>query len=473
MFGDLDHFYDDEETLDLLRRYKEMLLQKNADFFDLYEFESIIDYFSEQYNFKDAINVVCMAIKQHPHDTSMKIRYAQLLIENLKPGKALRVINSLGNAENDNYELFLSKGIALNITGKSKEAQVAFNQALKLSEHFKDEVAYNIAQSYMQFSIYNTAVKYLLLAYHYNKSNILVLYDLGICYEKMNQYQKGIYYYRKYLELDPFAEHVWHNLGLLFSKSGEYGQAIDCFDYSIAINSQFVPAYFSKASAFKLCRSYSEAIAVYNELLIEDPTNAKALCDIGNCYFEMGNLKEAIQCFKLSMELSIDFADAWYGIGLVKFKTKKYHSGIQAFKKAIQADPLQGKYWSALGDIYHKARRYSKSIDAFSRAAELDPENLNIKLNLAQILFKKKHIHEAIFVLLKSYDKFSDDVQVNYKLAAYHAYLHRMFEAQLYFQKALNLNYKASVMIFKQFPKTRSIQVFQTLANQHLPHTQN
>lgn len=470
MFGDLDHFYDDEETLDLLRRYKEMLLQKSADFFDLYEFESIIDYFSEQYNFKDAINVVCMAIKQHPHDTSMKIRYAQLLIENLKPGKAIRVINGLGESENDNYELFLAKGIALNITGKSKEAQAAFNQALKLSDQFKDEVAYNIAQSYMQFSLYNTAVKYLLLAYHYNKSNILVLYDLGVCYEKLNQHQKGIYYYQKYLEVDPFAEHVWHNLGLLFSKNIEYPQATECFDYSIAINSQFIPAYFSKAAMYKLCGLYSEAISVYNELLIEDASNAKALCDIGNCYFQMGNLTEALQCFKLTLELSVDYADAWYGMGQVKFKTKKYHSGIQAFKKAIQADPLQARYWVNLGDIYHRTRRYSKSINAYSRAAELEPENLDIILSLAQILFKKKHIHEAIFVLLKCYDKFSNDVQINYKLAAYHAYLHKMFEAQLYFQKALNLNYKVSVMIFKQFPKTRSILAFQTLANQHQHH---
>jgi tetratricopeptide (TPR) repeat protein len=103
----------------------------------------------------------------------------------------------------------------------------------------------------------------------------------------------------------------------------------------------------------------------------------------------------------------------------------------------------------------------------------MDPENLEIKLTLAQILFKKKHIHEAIFVLLRCYDKYSDDVQVNYKLAAYHAYLHKMFEAQLYFQKALNLNYKVSVMIFKQFPKTRSIQAFQTLASQYPHHTQN
>lgn len=471
MFGDLDHFYDDEETLDLLRRYKEMMLQKNTDFFDLYEFESIIDYFSEQYNFRDAINVVCLAIKQHPQDTSMKIRYAQLLIENLKPGKALRVINGLKDAENDNYELFLAKGIALNITGKAREAQESFNQALKLSSNFRDEVAYSIAQSYMQFYMYSTAIKYLLLAHHYNKSNILVLYDMGICYEKLNQYSKGVYFYQKYLELDPFAEHVWHNLGLLFSKSGDFPAATECFDYSIAINPQFIPAYFSKAGMYKFRGLYPEAIAVYNELILEDSTNAKALCDIGNCYIHTGNYSEAVRLYKMTLELSVDYADAWYGIGLVRYKTKKYHAGIHAIKKAIQSDPFQELYWYMLGEIYLKIRRYNRSIDAYARATEINPGNLEIKLGLAQILFKKKRIHEAICVLMQSYEQFSDNAMLNYRLAAYHAYLHKMFEAQLYFQKALNLNFKESVMIFKHFPKTRTMPTFLNLANEYNPQS--
>jgi tetratricopeptide (TPR) repeat protein len=134
MFGDLDNFYDDEETLELLRRYKDILLQKNTDFFDLYEFENLISYFTEQYNFRDALMVVSMAIQQHPNATSMKLRYAQLLIETSKPGKALRIIKSLGKAENDNFELYLARGIALNMTGKYPEAQISFNKALKLSE---------------------------------------------------------------------------------------------------------------------------------------------------------------------------------------------------------------------------------------------------------------------------------------------------------------------------------------------------
>jgi tetratricopeptide (TPR) repeat protein len=121
--------------------------------------------------------------------------------------------------------------------------------------------------------------------------------------------------------------------------------------------------------------------------------------------------------------------------------------------------------------MYLKIRRYNRSIDAYFRATEINPGNLDIKLGLAQILFKRKRIHEAIFVLMQLYEKFSDNAMVNYRLAAYHAYLHKMFEAQLYFQKALNLNFKESVMIFKHFPKTRNMPTFLNLANEHNPQS--
>src|SRR5512133_2376535 len=244
MFGDLDNFYDDEETLDLMKRYKEMLRHNNNQFFDLYEFESIINYFADQYNFKDAIKVINLAIRQHPDASLLKLRYAQLLIEISHPAQAIRILKSLGEDDSLNHELYLAKGIAYNMTGKFNEAKASFSKSLELCDDLKDELAYNIAQSYMQFNMYSVAVKYLVAAYHYNPTNILVLYDLGLSYDKLNDPEKSLSFYQKYLDLDPFAEHVWNNMGVIHSKTGNYDKAIDAFDYAVSINPQFLPAFF-------------------------------------------------------------------------------------------------------------------------------------------------------------------------------------------------------------------------------------
>ena len=463
MFGDLDNFYDDDETLELLRRYKDMLLQKNTDFFDLYEFENLISYFTEQYNFRDALKVISIAILQHPNATSMKLRYAQLLIETSKPGKALRIIKSLGEAESDNFELYLAKGIALNMTGKYPEAQIAFNKALKLSDEFKDEVAYSIAQSYMQYNLYSIAVKYLLLAYHYNNYNILVLYDLGLSYDKLNNVEKSLLYYDKYLEIDPFAEHVWNNLGVIHSKTGNYEKACEAFDYSVSINPQFLPAYFCKADMYVMSDKIREAIDVYTDLLVEDSSNTRALCDLANCYVRTGDYYEALRLFKVSIDISCDCADAFYGTGIVYFRQKKYNLSISTIKKAISIEPQIAEYWLMLGEVYCRTRKLNKAIDAFSRASELNPDDPEAKFACAQALFRKRRIHEAIYILMRIYEREPDNAQVNYRLAAYYAYQQNLFEAQRFFKRALFLNFNEHVEMFRHFPKTKTLPAFRLI----------
>ena len=468
MFGDMENFYDEEETLDLLKRYKEMLLHNNSEFFDLYEFENIITYFTDQYNFRDALKAVCIAIRQHPDATSMKLRHAQLLIEISRPAKAIRILKSIGEPELLNYELHLAKGIAYNMTGKFNEAQSSFNRALELCEEMKDEIAYNIAQSYMQFNLYGVAVKYLLLGYHYNKTNILVLYDLGLTYEKLKDTEKSLLFYNKYLETDPFAEHVWNNMGVIYSKLGQFEQAAEAFDYAISINSQFLPAYYCKADMYVLSNRIKEAMEVYNELLVEDSANTRAICDLANCYIRTGDYYEALRLFKMSMELSGDCADALFGTGIIYFRQKRYTQSITAIKRAIGLEPSVAEYWLMLGEVFTRTRKLNKAIDAYTRASELNPEDLESKIACAQIFFRKRKIHEAIYILMRVFEKHPENVMVNYRLAAYYAYQQNLFEAQRFFKRALYLNYSEHSDMFRHFPKTRTLPAFRMIMDNHV-----
>jgi tetratricopeptide (TPR) repeat protein len=473
MFEDWDNYSGEDEILDVLKRYREMLIQHCNVFFDLYEYECIIDYFTEQYNFKEAINAVSIAIKQYPDVSSMKLRYVQLLIETGKPGKALGIIKSFGDAESTNCELFLAKGIALNLTGKHAEARLSFEEALKLCIENKDEVAYNIAQSFIQIGLNSVAVKYLLLAYRYNEDNILVLYDLALNYEKLDIPKKSILYYHKYLDLDPFAEHVWNNLGLIYTGMENFEKAGESFDYALAINPHFYPAYFDKADMLVLSNNIQGAIEIYSELLSEDSSNTKALCDMGNCYEQIGDYHEALKIYKQTLDISQDCSEAWYGVGMVYFKLKKYNLSIDMLKKAVSLQPANADYWFLLGEAYDITRKLNKAINAYTRASELNPLDYEAWMACAQVLFRKKRIGEAIYMLTRLYQYNHDNPIINYRLAAYYAYQHELTEAQRYFKRGLALSFQEHVEMFRHFPKTRSFPVFQSMIETHLRHSES
>jgi tetratricopeptide (TPR) repeat protein len=103
------------------------------------------------------------------------------------------------------------------------------------------------------------------------------------------------------------------------------------------------------------------------------------------------------------------------------------------------------------------------AIDAFSKASELNPEDFEAKFACAQVLFKKRRIHEAIYILMRIYEKQPDNSQVNYRLAAYYAYQQNLFEAQRFLKRALYLNFNEHAEMFRHFPKTKTLPAFRLI----------
>jgi tetratricopeptide (TPR) repeat protein len=468
MFGEWENSYNEDDTFEVLRRYKNMLVHNKGEFFDLYEFECVIDFYADQLNFSEALRAVEMAMKQYPGATSIKLKHAQILVNTGKPVMALKIIRNIAQIEEGNFELFLVQGLALNLTGKHYEAKVSFEKALELCDEDTDDVAYSIAQSFMQVGIHEMALKYLLVAYQYNKENLLVLYDLALSYEKLDCIEKSILYYNKYLDIDPFAEHVWSSLGMMYAAIQNYSKADESFDYALALDPNFLPAFFCKADMLMTCNNYLGAIDIYLDLLKLDNTNTKALCDMGFCYEQLGDYHLAMKTFQRTLGISNDCADAWYGKGMIYFRQKKYNQSIDTLKKAILIQPENADYWFLLGEAYNCAHRLNKAIEAYSRSSELNPRDVKTCMASAQAMYKKKLLSEAIYLLMSIYSHHAENPTLNYRLAAYYACEHNLTEAQRYFKKALTLDFKQHTEMFRSCPRTRLIPMFRVIIDHHM-----
>ncbi len=468
---DWDNLQEEDEALEAVKRYREMVAQNNRVFFDLCEYESIIDYFIDQFNFKEALSAVKYALDQHPYASSVKLKHVQLLIETGKPGKALGMIRELQEIEGSNYELHLAKGIALNLTGKYKEALTVFESAIRLCSDSKEDVAYNIAQSFIQTGRNSQAINYLQMAYELNPENVLVLYDLAFAFEKVDLPEESLRYYKQYLELDPFAEHVWNNVGLIYMGMDHFELATEAFDFAIAINPHYFSAYYNKADLCVLHNRLNQAITVYHDLLLQDHSNTKALSDLGNCLEETGNYADALKVYEKALEIAEDCADAWFGKGMVYFRQKKYRLSIASLKKSVGLQAGNSDYWFMLGEALCKLRKFDQAIKAYSRAAELNPLDFEAWMACAQVMFRKKRIGEAINMLIRLYQRNHENPTINYRLAAYHVYQMDLVNAGKYFEKALKLNFKEHSDMFRQFPKTRSVASFRTMIEQFVPGT--
>lgn len=441
MSEDFEQYFEEKDIFEIITRYQDMLEHSKSCFFDLYEFEDIIDYYIDKEEFSCALEACVTALKQYPFAISLKLRYARILCEKNHLSAAYRILHEIEAIESNNSELYLIKGNLFNKSGRQAAAIREFDNALRLGDESKDELVLSIARSFLESGNNNQAVKYLMLAYEMNDKNLLVLYELALCYERLEYYDKSIEVLQKFLDIEPFAENIWFSLGTSYSKLEQYNRAFEAYEYALAINDRYISVYFSKAELFQKIGRYDEAVKVYKELLDLDADNVRVCCLIGSCYSKGGDSDLALEYFRQAKRADNLCHEAWYGIAMVYHNMSKLHHSLINMRKAVRLDPENNEYWFFLGEIYARMHKNDDAMKAFSKAIEINPSDYEVWLAYAKIYYKENKVTDAIEVLNRAYQYNYDISTVNYQLAAYHTLARQYSIAARYFEKGLSLNY--------------------------------
>ena len=101
-----DYFQEDGDLQEIIGRFENMLNQVQAYFFDVHEFEKIIDFYLDTNHFTKAIDAVQYGINQHPGSTTLLIKQAQVYAEKGESAQALAMIRSIEKIEESNNEVF-------------------------------------------------------------------------------------------------------------------------------------------------------------------------------------------------------------------------------------------------------------------------------------------------------------------------------------------------------------------------------
>src|ERR1035437_3038408 len=322
--GERDWLYENDEVLATIRRYEDMMKKKEHYFFDVHEFEEIINYYIDVNNVSFAVSAAEYAYRMHPTSSAIKLKIARLLVDNGKAAESVEILDILEKIEESDYEVFMLKGMALSILGQESLAKQYFDKAIYLSHlEYRHELFYEIGRSFLQQNNYAAAIKYFLEVQKLDSLNIQVLFDLAYSYEHLDQVTLSIEFYEKYLAEDPFSDNAWFNLGNLYNKVQNFEKAIEAYDYALAINTNYGSAYFNKANIFSFLERYDDALISYLEFLQIEDNHIMVHCYIADCYEKLLRYEEALLFFEKALILDPACADGWYGKGVVSMRSEE------------------------------------------------------------------------------------------------------------------------------------------------------
>jgi tetratricopeptide (TPR) repeat protein len=446
-----DSFWYDDEMLNSVNRYEDMLKNHTQCFFDVREFEDIIDYYLDSENFTAAATAANYATRIYPQALSIQLRMAEILIDRYLPARALSILNKLEQLESEEYGVCLLRGAALNMMGKPREAQRHFEKAILISHGNSAEVLYRIGMSFEQANQNKVAVEYFMKVRAMDPQNYHVFYDLAYCYERLDELDQSIACYRKYLDEDSFSEDVWYNLGIVYNKKGDNGKALEAYDFAIAINPSYSSAHFNKANTLSLLECYRESIETYFAFLDIEPDNAAAHCYIGECYERLEEYNLAKIHYMTSLTLDAQFSDAWLGLGMVKSQVGSYEEAVTDILRALSQEKDNTDYVFALASVYTNMQHYEKAVTLYQKLAQVTTGDINMWDCFSLIYAKQNAFDEARRIITEALHFNPDSALLHYRLAAYYLLSNEQLQGLTVLEEALNTYPEESDCFFDVF----------------------
>jgi len=445
-----------KEFAGVVKRYKKMLSDEQMGFFDVADFEYIVDHYVDKNQLTNALQACEIAVSQHPHSIVVKIKKAQVLLGQLKTEKALELLKMLAEIESTNPEVLLMLGNCYSLQGLENKAYDFYQRAEKYSFDDRDELLYNIGVGYVQNGDYPRAVIFLEKAYHENPKNDSVVYDLAFSYDKLGNDEKSVLYYNEYLDLDPFSESAWYNLGIIYTRREEYDKAIEAYDFALAIDENYSSALFNKANTLSTSEKYKEALTCYLDYLRFDKNSSDAHVYIAECYFQLEEYTKSYDYYKQAIQLDSKNADGWYGAGIVLMVEENITESLVFLKKAIKLDDTCADFWNAFGKVNAALDQYEEALIAFSKSVEIEVTNADFWIGFADFYYHYNQIDLAIQTLLQAEKSVDENAPLLYKLSGYLTENGNSQLAKIYLEKALILNFSMHPDLFLDFPGLQS-----------------
>ncbi len=156
------------------------------------------------------------------------------------------------------------------------------------------------------------------------------------------------------LELDPNLAESHNNLGLVYLAQGRPHEAAARFRKALDNLSYPTPEYaaYNLGKAEYLLGNYDEAVEAYERSLAILPNNPEGQFELGMSYARLGRLAESERAFGAALKLRPDAPRTRYELGMALFKLGRREEAVGQFRRVVELDPA--------GELGEQSRTYLK-----------------------------------------------------------------------------------------------------------------
>ncbi len=168
---------------------------------------------------------------------------------------------------------------------------------------------------------------------------------------------------------------------------------------------------FYLAKVYQYGGRYEKAIKYYKKFL-NMYSDYNAFFNTGKCYFEMGDIENAIKTFKTLREIKPDYPELYFYLGVSYMKKRDYKNAIKTLKEGliyIEKKEEKIPIYINLAISYKKLGDLDKAIKLLKKAEEIAPEREDIKKRLKDL--EKEKSESAIPYMFHIQARKKEDIE--------------------------------------------------------------
>ncbi|MDG1805153.1 hypothetical protein [Flavicella sp.] len=398
-----------------LSKFESMLKTNKVYFFDSSEFEEIIHYYLDNGRHTLAKKAVKLGVEQHPSSILLKLLEVELYIFEEQFDTAEKLLNELEAIEPTNEEVHIQRAAIFSKADKHKEAIESLKTALEFTNDVAD-VSSLLAMEYLYLDDFDQARMNFAKCLEVDFEDYSSLYNIIYCFDMDEKHQEAVAYLKKYIDVNPYCEVAWHQLGRQYMVLNDHEEALRAFDYAVIIDESFIGGYLEKAKTLEILERYEEAIENYTiSLELDDPT-AFVFLRMGDCFRNLDQLNKSAEFYKKAVNEDPLLDKAWMSLTDVYYLLEDYSKSLYYIKKVLSIDEFNSVYWRKYGEINIKLSFFEEAIVAFKRCLSLDDKSLEIWLALSDVQYYLGDYSESLNTLIKAKKYFNDAAEIEYRL---------------------------------------------------------